>query len=469
MPQYQSFPDSAGDSRTLEKLKALSLPSLTGIRFLDVGCNEGFFCGYAAFEGAGVVVGLDMSAEYIARARRRFPQCEFLHQGWDRLPDGTFDVIVLASALHYAEDQPALIHALASRLSMDGVLILELGVMPSAKKEWVKVKRGIDERYFPSMPMLKELLSDYAWKWMGPSIRQEGDPTPRHVFHVRRLRSKAYLLMQPPAYGKSSIARTLFERAGVPVISGDEVIRLVAQGGLEVPASLQALLSTDYSPYRLDDTTRKVFDKGSGPDLVRLWLKQLATSSDAGDFAIDAYVPEQWHAQVESVLTDSGYMPIRLQWDRVGLGLPSALEIEQRANAFYLSLSDVSEMPVEHGFNGGAQGFVDDIEQVGDRVRVRGWAVDETGRLPKYVSIRIAGHVHLISSFERQMRPDVQRHLGLRSGLCGYIASVVLDRELDSSRLIKGFEVRVGNDQGDLRQILPMAGVLAEKIRGGAS
>src|SRR5688500_18131793 len=109
MAQYQSFPDAAGDSRTLEKLKALRLPSLHGKRFLDVGCNEGFFCGYARFDGAVRAVGVDHSAGFIARARRRYPDCEFFQQGWEHLPEGPFDVILLASALHYADDQPALV------------------------------------------------------------------------------------------------------------------------------------------------------------------------------------------------------------------------------------------------------------------------------------------------------------------------------------------------------------------------
>jgi hypothetical protein len=52
MTQYQSFPGVKGASESLAKLRALRLPSLQGKRFLDVGCNEGFFCGYARFDGA---------------------------------------------------------------------------------------------------------------------------------------------------------------------------------------------------------------------------------------------------------------------------------------------------------------------------------------------------------------------------------------------------------------------------------
>src|SRR5947207_261323 len=125
MTQYQSFPDTSGDSQSLHKLKALHLPPLGDGSFLDVGCNEGFFCGYASFDGARRVVGLDKSPDFIKRARKRFPQCEFVQQNWDHLPKGPFDVILLASALHYADDQAELIHRLMRELAPDGTFVLE--------------------------------------------------------------------------------------------------------------------------------------------------------------------------------------------------------------------------------------------------------------------------------------------------------------------------------------------------------
>lgn len=162
MAQYQSFPSAPGDSLTLDKLKTLTLPDLAGRTFLDVGCNEGFFCGFARHQGASRVVGIDHSAGFIQRARQRFPECEFHARGWDQLPEGPFDVILLASALHYAHDQAALIRTLMDHLGEDGTLVLELGIVTSRKAEWVKVQRGSDERLFPTMPLLKQLLADYA-------------------------------------------------------------------------------------------------------------------------------------------------------------------------------------------------------------------------------------------------------------------------------------------------------------------
>ena len=60
--QYQTFDDAKGASKSAEKLKALQLGQLRnrhseatplkGLSVLDLGCNEGFFCGEALRQGA---------------------------------------------------------------------------------------------------------------------------------------------------------------------------------------------------------------------------------------------------------------------------------------------------------------------------------------------------------------------------------------------------------------------------------
>lgn len=434
--QYQSFPDAAGDSRTLEKLKALRLPGLEGRAFLDVGCNEGFFCGFAHFQGARRAVGLDHSERFIARARARFPECEFHRQGWDRLPDGPFDVILLASALHYAEDQPALVHELVNLLSADGTLVLELGIASSRKAEWKRVKRGIDERDFPSMPMLREMLAGYAWKWMGPSVLQDGDPVPRHVVHISRRRPVAYLLMQPPGYGKSSLASGLFQRAGIALVSGDQEIGRAAEGKNPVSAALHAAISENYSPFHLDQTIERIFERGLGADLVSLWMEQ----AGEGDVALDAFVPLARHGEVERLLVARGYLPVRLEWDRVGQApLPEAA-IAQAAEAFYLSMLGEHADEDAPGEKWEPTGFVDELEFDDGRLTVRGWAIDAGGALPQEIHAKLGRRVFSVLQLDRELRPDVQRHLGLSHALVGYRA--VLDFQgVRGSSDLKGLKV----------------------------
>lgn len=72
---YQTFPWVTGDSRSYHKLLALQLPNLKDKSFLDVGCNEGYFCGYAHFMEASKVTGIDINPRFLSVAKALFPEC----------------------------------------------------------------------------------------------------------------------------------------------------------------------------------------------------------------------------------------------------------------------------------------------------------------------------------------------------------------------------------------------------------
>lgn len=450
MKQYQTFPDSPGDSMTLDKLKALGFPEMGGLSFLDVGCNEGFFCGFAKFRGAKRAVGIDSARTFIDRAKERFPDCEFFCQGWEKLPEGQFDVILLASALHYAEDQPALIDSLVGRLSPDGVLILEMGIVPSEKNDWIEVERGIDRRFFPSMVKLKEVLSPYAWKWMGPSIRQAGDPVPRHVVHVSKSKPVAYLLLQPPAYGKSTIARNLFAVANVPVVSGDSELAKLARGQRNAAPKLEALVREEFSPFRLDRLMQMIFDQGLGADLVSFWVDGFASS----DLAVDGFVPAEYHPLVEAALVGLGYIPVLMQWERPGPKLLPADEVGRQGEAFYLSMiegpaagniTDIGSVT--------PAGFVDEVTFRDDVVEIRGWAVDENGSLPAQFHVQHGSRAIIVENHDRVLRADVQRHLSAPHALFGF-RMVIMRQLLGDGQLaassIKVRAVKEGSPAGAL-------------------
>ena len=434
--QYQSFPGAAGDSRTLDKLKALALPDLGGRSFLDVGCNEGFFCGFAQFLGATRVVGIDHGAAFVERARKRFPGCEFLRQGWEKLPDEKFDVILLASALHYADDQPALIARLVDSLKPGGVLVLELGIVSSREAQWVKVKRGIDERLFPTMPQLRETLADYAWKWMGPSINQDGDPVKRHVLHISRRLPVAYLLMQPPGYGKTSVANRLFPAAKVKLVTGDKVIGKIARGERKAPEALTALIKDDFSPFAMDRLMDRIFDAGLGHELVELWLRGVK----GRDFALEGYIPATRHEEVVSLLEEAGYLPIRLEWNKPGGPLLSKKTLEECAESFYLSMAETPD----DGRRYAPAGVVDEAALVDGVLQLRGWAITATGRLPRRLRVNAGGADIEIEGFGKQLRADVQAHLSLPHALFGWNAAV----ELPADASLAALRVSGVDDEG---------------------
>ena len=422
MGQYQSFPDTRGSSRTLEKLQALCLPSLRGKRFLDVGCNEGFFCGYAAWDGAARSVGIDRNADSIARARQRFPNCEFHQQSWDHLPEGSFDVILLASALHYAKDQPALVNALMGSVAPDGVLVLELGVHPSEKNEWVWVKRGIDERPFATMQKLREMLRHYAWKHVGPSVHQAGDPVPRAVVHVRHRRRIAYLLMEPSGYGKSTIARGLFRPALVPIVGGDRLIDWIVQDRVSAdPTLVAAVRQKDYHRARIDVVMRRIFDAG----LLDAYIDVVLRHAGPGDFALDAYIPSEHHAAVTRRLAEKGYTPVRLTWERADLPDISAADAYERPQAYFTSLGGKPVQPSTKPMPfTGVRVLADEIMVRSGVLTVRGWALNAKGIAPAVLVLDVGGRRHVFERYDRYPRPDVQKHYSLTHASCGYLLSV---------------------------------------------
>lgn len=416
--QYQSFPELPGDSCTIEKAKALRLPELSGKLFLDVGCNEGFFCGFASFQGAASSLGIDHSPVFIGRARRRFPQCEFRCQDWQDLPAGQFDVVLLASALHYAEDQAGLIHELMKRVAYTGVLVLELGISPVLRSDWIHVKRGIDERVFPTFAKLKEVLAGYAWKWMGPSVMQDGDPVPRHVIHVSHRRPVAYLLMQPPAHGKSSIARHLFVPAGVEIVSGDRELQLLGNGDAADQSALAEAARAMYSPFALDRVIEQLFEQGLGEELVRHW----ASVATDGDFVLDAYVPVARHRLVRRVLSDLGYLPIALDWDRSDMGLLPSADGDGLVDDFHRWLAEPAreELGQAAAQERLAAGCIDDITWDKHAIRVSGWAFTDNQELPKRLSVTWGGHHIPVKSYGLALRPDVQAHFKLAHARVGF-------------------------------------------------
>jgi SAM-dependent methyltransferase len=313
MPQYQTFPDASGSSKSLEKLRALRLPPLTEKSFLDVGCNEGFFCGFAQYSGAHKVVGIDKNKESIELALDRFNNITFLQKSWDDTIEGQFDIILLASALHYANDQEALIHKLVSHLTPTGTLVLEIGLASGPGEHWVTVKRSIDDRNFPTHGKLAAMLEPHAWKIMGDSVTQVGDPTPRVVVHIQKRRPYAFLLMAPSAFGKTTITRFLSTAQGLTCLCGDSLIQQINAGKFVVSNALRSIVQKDFSHTNIAPVMEDLFKQGFGEELVSFWLAQAKQK----DVMIDAYVPTPYWAEVIEVTEHNGFIPIEFKWNMI--------------------------------------------------------------------------------------------------------------------------------------------------------
>jgi SAM-dependent methyltransferase len=445
-PQYQSFPDAPGDSESLTKLKALRLPALVGLRFLDLGCNEGFFCAFARYAGASQVVGLDASAEYIERARRRVPDAEFLNQSWDTLPPGPFDVVLLASALHYARDQAALIASVMRVLSPTGTLVLELGVATDKESAWVEVDRGLDKRLFPTWNKLKEVLAPYTWKLLSKSTPQKGDPTPRYVLHINARKPVAYLLMKAGGYGKTTLCRELFTPAGVPVVSGDVCITAIAQGRWSADPALQTLVATNFSSITIDDTMRAVLAAGMLPALAKVWLDQTKGQT----FALDASLATKHHAFVIEFFKEHGFMVVNLDWERPGAPLQLIPQINAMADAFYAELLNPPGVTAPPMPFTGTLGAVVKLQVNPTLFEITGWAVHENGRMPAVIEVQVGDSRTLVTEFERVARPQVQSRLNLPHALYGFRIRLPVPAGVRAEQVRELLQVRGGADVNSL-------------------
>jgi len=306
---YQSFPWQTGDSRSFEKLLALYLPALKGKSLLDVGCNAGFFCGWAAFQGAEKVKGIDSNPAFIDQARLWFEGCSFACMNWEELGTEKYDLILCLSAMHYAKDQQQLLNMLMKRLNPGGVLVLELGIAPGEADELVPVKRSIDTRLFPTKTRLYGMLSPYTFKYIGPSVEQAGDPLPRHVYHVYNALPLAVLFMDGHYSGKTRTVETMI-KPGIPRLSGDALYHRIAGSALEAPAELAALVRPVPGSRHIDSAaiTQAVCASGLLPQLAGVYIQCAGNK----DFILDSYLPDAYQPELADILAEAGFFVINV-------------------------------------------------------------------------------------------------------------------------------------------------------------
>jgi ubiquinone/menaquinone biosynthesis C-methylase UbiE len=101
--------DAAPEWPTLRSM----LPDLGGKRVVDLGCGFGWFCRFAREAGAAEVLGLDVSANMLARAREMTPDAAIAYRQADletlQLPEAAFDLAYSSLTLHYLENLATLL------------------------------------------------------------------------------------------------------------------------------------------------------------------------------------------------------------------------------------------------------------------------------------------------------------------------------------------------------------------------
>jgi len=195
-----------------------------GVRGLDVGCGPGTIAAYLA-KRAGSFVGLDVDAEAVALAQRRFryPNLEYVCHTSSRLPfeDGAFDLIIVNHVYEHVRDPAALFAEVRRLLKADGRAYL------AAAGKYHLIE---PHYYLPFLSWLPRRLADFYLRLFG---RPEGYDV--HLLSCRRL----LRLLEPfdlTEYTARIVASPREFGAGDVVPGGRLVRRLAAAALRRFPA-----------------------------------------------------------------------------------------------------------------------------------------------------------------------------------------------------------------------------------------
>ncbi|NDV83603.1 bifunctional 2-polyprenyl-6-hydroxyphenol methylase/3-demethylubiquinol 3-O-methyltransferase UbiG [Bacteroides sp. 51] len=106
------------------------LPDFTGKRVLDLGCGFGWHCRYAVEHGATKVVGVDLSANMLNKAREinNLPEIEYLQlsvEDYD-YPSEVFDIVISSLTFHYIADFDRICKKVNQSLTPGGAFIFSV-------------------------------------------------------------------------------------------------------------------------------------------------------------------------------------------------------------------------------------------------------------------------------------------------------------------------------------------------------
>lgn len=119
-----------------------------GQRVLDVGCGNGFLANRIADVAGATVVGVDVIAANVEKARRLHAHVRATFVEGDILrdvPPGGFDVVAMSNVLEHLPERPALLRRLAAETGARRFLIR----VPNFERDWtipLKKELGIDWR-----------------------------------------------------------------------------------------------------------------------------------------------------------------------------------------------------------------------------------------------------------------------------------------------------------------------------------
>lgn len=150
------------------------LEPTAGERVLDLGCGTGQLTAAVSDAGA-TAVGLDGSAEMIATARETHPDCSFVRADATTFDvDEPFDAVLSNAALHWIDDQDAVLETVRNALRPGGRFVAELGGTGNVRAIVDALEAELADRGY-----------DVSHPWYFPSIGEYAPRLETHGFEVR--------------------------------------------------------------------------------------------------------------------------------------------------------------------------------------------------------------------------------------------------------------------------------------------
>ncbi len=119
------------------------MPDMHGLDVVDLGCGFGWYCRWAAEQGAASVLGLDVSEKMLERARAQTADARIRYDRTDleklQLPKAGFDLVYSSLAFHYIEGFAGLLSTIRQALKPGGRLIFSIEhpiYMAPRQPEW---------------------------------------------------------------------------------------------------------------------------------------------------------------------------------------------------------------------------------------------------------------------------------------------------------------------------------------------
>ncbi len=119
------------------------MPDMHGLDVVDLGCGFGWYCRWAAEQGAASVLGLDVSEKMLERARAQTADARIRYDRADleklQLPKAGFDLVYSSLAFHYIEGFAGLLSTIRQALKPGGRLIFSIEhpiYMAPRQPEW---------------------------------------------------------------------------------------------------------------------------------------------------------------------------------------------------------------------------------------------------------------------------------------------------------------------------------------------